>query len=116
LTTEAKDETNHHETAMRVISYINANLSSALSLDLLGKEFFLSKSHLNRLFKEATGTSVWEYVIRKRLLLARSLIRSGMNAGTAALQAGFCEYSTFYRMYKTHFSNSPSEDARGKSQ
>ncbi len=98
------------ETVNQLIDYINQNLYEPLSLSLLSEKFFLSQSQLNRLFKRATGTSVWEYVTIKRLIAARNLIRTGEHAGKVCAKCGFKDYSSFYRMYKSRFGVSPKQD------
>ena len=90
-----------------IIAYINANLSSELSLDMLSERFFISKNHLNRVFKGATGVTVWEYIKVKRLIMARNSILSGASAISACQSSGFNDYSAFYRAYKEKFGVSP---------
>lgn len=90
-----------------IIAYINANLSAELSLDMLSEKFFISKNHLNRIFKNATGVTVWEYVKLKRLIMARNSILSGNSAISACQSSGFNDYSAFYRAYKERFGVSP---------
>lgn len=93
-----------------MIEYINQNLSADLSLDAIAARFFLSKSQLSRNFKKATGSTLWDYVLIKRLLLARSLIREGESITEACEKSGFKEYSSFYRAYKKRFGISPNQD------
>lgn len=93
-----------------VIVYINEHLSEELSLDLLSSLFFLSKPQLSRRFKQATGSSIWEYVVIKRLMQARRMIQSGEKAMQAALQSGFRDYSAFYRAYRARYGHSPQEE------
>lgn len=95
-----------------VLAYINSHLASPLSLDGLCSRFFLSKSRLNRSFKRITGSTVWEYITAKRLLLAKELLQSGMLPTAVWLQCGFGDYSVFFRAYKQHFHRSPKEDCR----
>lgn len=90
-----------------IIAYINANLSSELSLDMLSEKFFISKNHLNRIFKLATGVTVWEYVKLKRLIMAHNSILTGSSAIAACQSSGFNDYSAFYRAYKERFGVSP---------
>ena len=90
-----------------ILAYINSNLSRELSLDLLSKRFFISKNHLNRIFKIATGVTVWEYVKLKRLIMARNSILTGSSAIEACQNSGFNDYSAFYRAYKERFGVSP---------
>lgn len=90
-----------------IIAFINANLSCELSLDMLSERFFISKNHLNRIFKASTGITVWEYVKLKRLIMARNSILTGSTAIVACQNSGFNDYSAFYRAYKEHFGCSP---------
>ncbi len=101
------DPTGNAETVSRIIAYINENLTTLESLDVLAQEFFFSKSYINRMFKKSTGSSVWDYVVLKRLLLSRTLLREGKQAGLVASECGFSDYSSFYRQFKNRFGISP---------
>lgn len=96
--------------AEELVAYINLHLFDDLSLDFLSNHFFLSRSQLGRLFKQATGSSVWDYIIIKRLMAARNKIKSGTPAYAACQQCGFRDYSSFYRAYVQRFGNSPQKD------
>lgn len=96
----------------QVVEYINAHLCEKISLDSLAKKFFISKTHLNNQFKQATSFTVWEYIVIKRLVLARQHIRDGMSVGMAAIACGWNDYSSFYRSYKARFGISPSDEKR----
>ena len=99
-------------TAAQLAAYINDHLFEDISLDTLCGTFFLSKSQINRIFAQATGTSVWRYITIKRLLAARAMIRDHEPAGQVCLKCGFNDYSSFYRAYKTKFGCSPINDAK----
>ena len=94
----------------KMVSYINQHLSDNLSLDVLSERFFLSVSQINRLFKQATGSPVGEYILVKRLMTARSLLHEGHSAMDACQKSGFKDYSAFYRSYCKQFGISPRED------
>lgn len=98
--------------ASEIIAYINANLSSELSLDMLSEKFFISKNHLNRIFKIATGVTVWEYIKLKRLIMARNSILAGSSAIVACQSSGFNDYSAFFRAYKERFGVSPKNNQK----
>ena len=93
-----------------IINYINHHLAEPLSLDTLCEYFYISKSQLNRKFKRVTGSTVWEYITAKRLLLAKELLRNGEHPTTVSVKSGFSDYCTFYRAYKARFSVSPKND------
>lgn len=84
---------------MNVISYINSNYTQEISLDSLAEKFFISKYHLCRIFREATGHTIHSYIRSKRLIYASELIKNGKNMTEAAMLSGFKNYSSFYRAY-----------------
>lgn len=91
-----------------VLEYINSNLTQNLSVEQICTKFFLSRGQLNRGFKKATGTTLWDYVLTKRLLRARMYIADGMHAGQAAAACGFQNYSSFYRAHLKRYAVPPS--------
>jgi len=92
---------------MDIVKYINFNLSGELNLDIICERFFISKSHLNKKFKKIIGTTVWEYISTKRLMLAKELLQNGIAPTNVYSQCGFKDYCTFFRAYKAKFGISP---------
>lgn len=93
--------------AHRIIEYINEHLEGELTLDELCQKFYVSKTHLNRIFKKTTGTTVWNYITVKRLFLAKKLIADGTRPTDAYEKAGFGDYTAFFKAYKKQFGESP---------
>lgn len=94
----------------KIVEYVNSHLFDELSLELLSTIFYLSTSQISRLFKNATGSSFWNYVQFKRLAAAQQLLREGKTAKQACEASGFNDYSVFYRAYVKRFGSSPSSD------
>lgn len=92
-----------------IIDYINENLSEELSLELISREVHMSPSQIGRVFRRLTGTSVYDYILSKRLIVAQELISKGENATYAAQKAGFRDYSAFYRLCKKRLGVAPTE-------
>lgn len=92
-----------------ICKYINSDLTRDLSLDHLSEKFYLSKTHLNRLFKANVGTTVGQYIHLKRLFLAKELLAQGTPPKEVAFKCGFQDYTTFYRAFKKQFGRSPKE-------
>ncbi len=96
-----------NSTLKEVIGYINNNFTGEITLDLLCDKFFISKYHLCRIFKAATGLTVQEYIRDKRLILASEIKKEGKTLSEAASGAGFSSYSSFYRFYVKKFGKNP---------
>ncbi len=83
-----------------ILKYINTHLTQDLSVDSLAEQFYLSRYHLMHKFKEETGYTVHNYILQKRLLLAKDYVNQGMPVTKAALASGFADYSTYHRAAK----------------
>lgn len=90
-----------------ILKYINSNLSENLSIDNLANKFFISKYYLMHKFKKETGYTLHKYILQKRLLLAKDLIKSGEPIVKTSLKCGFNDYSCFLRSFKKMFNESP---------
>lgn len=91
-----------------LLKHINLHINENLSLDELAQRFNLSKFYLTRRFKELTGLSLHQFIVKKRLTRARYLISVGTDPYCAAVEAGFNNYSHFSRTFKAYFGQNPS--------
>lgn len=96
----------------KVLTYIHQNLTRKLSLNDLSSRFFISKSKLNNLFRRQMGTTVMEYVTRRRVSYAQQLMMNGLSAMQAGAAAGFGDYTSFYRAYMKQTGRSPKNGKR----
>ena len=94
----------------KAIAFIEENLTTQLTIELLCKELYITKSHLHHLFVNHLQISPKQYILSKRLGLAKRAIRAGLRPIDACMQCGFSEYSTFYRDYKKFYGHSPSDE------
>ncbi len=83
-----------------VINYIHSHLAELLTLDQLSNEFFISKAHLCRIFKEATGFSIAAYVRNCRIIRACTLLRNGVSVQDAGERVGFNNNAHFICAFK----------------
>ncbi len=91
----------------QIRNYIDTHLEEDLSIEQIAEEFFVSKYHMMRQFREQTGQSVHNYLTERRLLHARALISSGMRATESCFRSGFRSYSSFTRAYGKRFGVTP---------
>ncbi|OMF80251.1 helix-turn-helix domain-containing protein [Paenibacillus glucanolyticus] len=92
----------------RIITYLNDHITESIKLDDLSAAFYISKHHLNKMFRKATGTTVGNYVTHKRVVMAQNLMLQGQTASSAAAAVGFHDYSSFFRAYKKVLGHPPS--------
>lgn len=106
-----KDEKDiqYDERIVKILSYVNENLSSDLSIDRIASRFFINRYYLMHNFKDQTGYTLHSYILQKRLARAAALIRKGLQASTVSEQCGFQDYSSFVRAFKKDFGLSPKQ-------
>jgi len=92
---------------LEMMRYIDAHLEEELDIDTLAEAFYISKYHMMRLFRRETGSTVGDYLTRRRLLRARDLIDRGMRATEACYRSGFGSYSSFTRAYSKYMGSTP---------
>ena len=82
-------------------------MDKELSLDLLAKEFFVSKYHIAHVFKDHLGMSIHQYITKKRLALCREALLGHQKIAETIASFGFKDYSSFYRAFKKQYGISP---------
>ncbi|MBO7184594.1 MAG: helix-turn-helix domain-containing protein [Oscillospiraceae bacterium] len=95
-----------------VVDYVNLHYSEPLSLDMLAELVYVSKYHLSHEFNRQVGTSVYRYIQKKRLLIARHLLAQGKKPNEVYSNCGFSDYAGFYRAFRAEYAISPREYAR----
>lgn len=92
-----------------VLKYIEENSAGEISVNSLARMACVSKYHFCRLFKNATGKTVTEYVNHVRISKAESLLKnSSMNITEIALATGFNDANYFSRVFKKIKRRAPS--------
>jgi AraC family transcriptional regulator len=85
----------------QVIDYIDAYLDRDLSLKELSSVVQMSPHYFSKLFKQSTGNTPHQYVIRCRIERAKCLIQQNQSSlAEIAIQIGFVDQSHFHRCFK----------------
>ena len=101
-----------NEKALAIMEYINNNITSELSIDIIAKEVHLNRSYLMHRFKAETGYTIKEYITEKRFFLAGRLMKKVIPMTEVCYKSGFTYYSSFYRAYVEKFGHSPKKTGR----
>ena len=92
----------HHPAAVRrATKFIEANLGQRLDLPQIAAVGGLSPFHFGRLFKHATGRSPHQYLLDRRILAAKEMLRSKRpSVAEIASELGFYDQSHFSQVFK----------------
>ena len=99
-------------TLERVLLYIDENPALPLTISSLSEKFNLSESWIAHSFKKVLGVSPSQYINRKKIIYAQSLINMGIHPVQVAEICGYVNYTTFYRQYKKYLGVSPAQDVK----
>jgi len=93
--------------------YIEQNIESPLTLNLLAKEFRRSPFHLQRTFKSALGVSPKAYIDAVRFRQVKQNLQAGHDVTTALYAAGYSSSSRLYERTASQLGMTPEKYRRG---
>lgn len=109
---EIEGDVQYNEKINDIIRHINLHLSEELTLEDISARFYISKYHLLREFKKNTGYTIHQYIQKKRLILARMLLKGNIKVTEVVIKCGFGDYSNFIRSFKREYGVSPKKYCR----
>lgn len=93
----------------RVMDFVQAHLGQDLSLETLAQQTGFSPYHFARLFRQTTGESPHQFVLRQRIARAQRLLAErDMPVAQVALESGFADQSHFTQVFKRQLGLTPS--------
>ena len=95
----------------QIVAWVDQHYTEPITLDTLAEHFFLSKGYLSALFRQATGSTLKDYVRARRMAHVQTLLSIGIPPAQAASRVGFADYTSFYRAYVRSFGHPPSADS-----
>jgi len=96
-----------------IMDYVDSHLTDSLTLDSIAAALSLDKYYLSHLFKSETESSIFQYVLVRRIALAKQLLSQGHTVSEACHLAGFNDYSNFIRSFKQITGYTPGQFKRG---
>lgn len=94
----------------KIIRYIEANIHSNITLDMICDYAYIDKTYLHYIFKKQLNITPKKYIHSKKMTYAQQDIRNGEIPTKVYLNYGFQNYSTFYRAYTKCFGHAPSNE------
>ena len=109
--TEHKSVDESKELLDKLKQYIDEHLESELRRDELAEYVHLNPDYLTRLMEKQTGYSLKEYVTRRKMETARTLLRTTtLPVGFIAAKLGYNNFSHFSYTYKKIMDVTPQEE------
>ena len=97
----------------RVTEYVQDNLSGTLTLAEIAAVAEVSAFHFARQYKQATGETVHQFVLRSRVDAAAQLLRRNtLSVGQVAAEVGFAQQSHLAAHFKRRMGLSPTQYRR----
>lgn len=104
------------ECLQQTIDYIEENLRKPISIDDCAYVAGFSKYHFHRLFGLYVGTSLMEYIRRRRLSYAMLDVLHGRRILDIAIEYGYSSERSFTRAFQQQFGQVPSRCRKAKYQ
>lgn len=104
---EPPDRASCSPSVARAKSFIDDHFAANFTLEKLAAECGLSRFHLLRIFKDATGLTPVAYRTQRRIEEARALLRARRPIADIALEVGFADQSHLTRHFQRLVGASP---------
>lgn len=93
-----------------IITYIEDNYMHTISLEKISKNMYLSPVYISKIFKESTGDSPINFLIKKRLSKAVELISNGnISIKSISNAVGYNDAYYFSKLFKKYYGCPPSK-------
>jgi AraC-type DNA-binding domain-containing proteins len=83
-----------------VLLYIDEHITTDLSLDKIANALSMSKFYLSHIFEIHTGSKLYQYILIKRIAIAKQYLAKGYNVTETCQLSGFNDYANFIRTFK----------------
>ncbi len=92
----------------RVVAFVEEHFASPISLCDVADAVGYSACHLTTAFRQATGTPVTAWIIRRRIIAAQELLAQGtLNVAETCEAVGFTDLCYFTRQFTRHVGTTP---------
>lgn len=92
----------------RVERFIDLNMHRPIRISDMAREMCMSVSHFQRRFRRETGSSPRQFLIRRRLTRAESLLREGvLSIEEISQRVGFCSQSALTNAFRQRRGQTP---------
>ena len=92
----------------KAVEYINIHIHEDLRIDRICDAIHVSKYYFCRKFKQSTGLTVMNYILKTRIISAKNLMETtNLTIGQISQRCGFSSQSYFCRVFKEECGMTP---------
>lgn len=102
---------------LQVVNYVRRHLSESTSVEVMAKELYISRPYLSLKFKQETGETLTDFILKEKIEEAKRLLRyTDKTSASIGAYLGFSSQSYFSRVFKKYVGSTPGEwrDSRSK--
>ena len=100
--------------ALQVVNYVRRHLSESISAEDMAKELYISRPYLSLKFKQETGETLTDFILKEKTEEAKRLLRyTAKTSAAIGAYLGFSSQSYFSRVFKKSVGCTPGEYRSG---
>ena len=93
-----------------ILRYLDVNYMKDITLESISKSMFLSSVYISKMFKDETGESPINHLIKIRIRIAKSLLETTtLSIRAVAEKVGYSDAYYFSKLFKKYYGISPSK-------
>ena len=93
----------------QICAYVDGNLDSRITLQIVAEHFSVSVSTVTQLFQHRSATTFHGFLAQRRMAAAEKLIGEAVPLEEVGKRIGYTDHSSFYRAFKQYHGISPRE-------
>lgn len=96
--------------ATTIKEYVTEHLQEEIAVGQIAAVIHLSPDYMTKVFKKETGMTIKEYMIKKRMKLAKEFLRNTeKTVSDVAIEVGYENLSYFVRLFRSYYGVTPKQ-------
>lgn len=97
------------ENVLRIKEYIDQNFLEINTVSDIANHFFYSREYVSKIFSRHFSTSIYSYLIKKKVTHSIKLIDEGETVNNACFKSGFGNITSYIKAFKSTMGVTPSK-------
>lgn len=102
------------DSVVHIMQYIDNHLGENVNFSLMAEKLGISLGSLREEFRRHTGLTLREYLLERKIVNAKTLLKNGASVTEACFASGFNDYANFIRSFKKKEGISPGKYSKGR--